>query len=212
MNRFEFVSKYEDCGLALPEYKTGNSAGCDFMVAEDMVIPAWHDLNFSLESTAHNNCPMYYIWWEEAMEFCRILSNKTGKTYTLPTEAQWEYAARGGKKTKGTKYAGSNAIDSVAWYKNNSSDKVHPCGSKCANELGLYDMSGNVCEWCLDWYTSAYLSYDTSNPSGPNESTRYGHVYRGGCFDDFTRACRVSCRKLPAGTLIGHGFRVVCLP
>lgn len=159
-----------------------------------------------------HNCPMYYIWWEEAMEFCRILSNKTGKTYTLPTEAQWEYAARGGKKTKGTKYAGSNAIDSVAWYKNNSSDKVHPYGSKCANELGLYDMSGNVCEWCLDWYTSAYLSYDTSNPSGPNESTRYGHVYRGGCFDDFTRACRVSCRKLPAGTLIGHGFRVVCLP
>ena len=60
MNRFEFVSKYEDCGLALPEYKTGNSAGCDFMVAEDMVIPAWHDLNFSLEHTAHNNCPMYY--------------------------------------------------------------------------------------------------------------------------------------------------------
>ena len=156
--------------------------------------------------------PMYYVSWEEAMEFCRLLSNKTGKTYTLPTEAQWEYAARGGKKADGTKYAGSNMIDAVAWYRDNSGSTTHPCGSKRANALGIYDMSGNVWEWCKDWYSSSYTSYDTNNPIGPSSGS--DRVYRGGGWDSDASSCRVANRNdySPGGRGNCLGFRVVCLP
>lgn len=126
------------------------------------------------------NFPMYYVSWEEAMEFCRILSNKTGKKYSLPTEAQWEYAARGGNKADGTKYAGSNMIDAIAWCQDNSGGSTQLCGTKRANALGIYDMTGNVWEWCKDWYDSTYSSSDTNNPIGP--SSGYERVNRGGGF------------------------------
>ena len=126
------------------------------------------------------------------MEFCRLLSNKTGKTYTLPTEAQWEYAARGGKKADGTKYAGSNMIDAVAWYSDNSGNSTHPCGTKRANALGIYDMSGNVWEWCKDWYSSSYTSYDTNNPTGPSSGSY--RVRRGGSWNGIAADCRVANR------------------
>ena len=149
------------------------------------------------------NLPMLFVTWEEAMEFCRVLSQKTGKTYSLPTEAQWEYAARGGRKNEGTKYAGSNSIDNVAWYKGNSGD-THPCGTKRANALGIYDMSGNVDEWCKDWYSSSYTSYDTNNPTGPSSGP--GRVIRGG-------SCRVADRSYCSRGCNGSlGFRVVCIP
>lgn len=155
--------------------------------------------------------PMYYVCWEEATEFCRLLSNKTGKTYTLPTEAQWEYAARGGKKTDGTKYAGSNMIDAVAWYWDNSSRCTHPCGTKRANALGIYDMSGNIREWCKDWYSSNYTSYDTNNPAGPSSGSY--HVNRGGGWASASN-CRVANRswESPDDRSIDLGFRVVLLP
>lgn len=156
--------------------------------------------------------PMYYVSWEEAMEFCRLLSNKTGKTYTLPTEAQWEYAARGGKKADGTKYAGSNMIDAVAWYTDNSGSSTHPCGTKRANALGIYDMSGNVWEWCKDWYSSSYTSYDTNNPTGPSSGSY--RVFRGGSWFNNASYCRVARRSnvSPGGRYKYNGFRVVLLP
>ena len=155
--------------------------------------------------------PMYYVSWEEAMEFCRLLSNKTGKTYTLPTEAQWEYAARGGKKNDGTKYAGSNLIDAVAWYSDNSGSSTHPCGSKRANALGIYDMSGNVWEWCKDWYSSSYTSYDTNNPTGPSSGSN--RVNRGGGWYNRAGGCRVAYRNYsaPGDRSYLLGFRVVFL-
>ena len=158
------------------------------------------------------NYPMFYVSWEEVTEFCRLLSNKTGKTYTLPTEAQWEYAARGGKKADGTKYAGSNMIDAVAWYYGNSGNSTHPCGTKRANALGIYDMSGNVCEWCKDWYSSSYTSYDTHNPSGPSSGSY--RVFRGGCWYYDAPLCRVAYRGVssPGYRSSGLGFRVVLLP
>ena len=156
--------------------------------------------------------PMYYVSWDEAMEFCRLLSNKTGRTYTLPTEAQWEYAARGGNKNEGAKYAGSNMLDAVAWYTDNSGSSTHIVGSKRANALGIYDMTGNVWEWCKDWYASSYVSYDTNNPVGPSSGS--SRVYRGGGWGNSASYCRVAYRRKssPGGRGIDLGFRVVCLP
>ena len=156
--------------------------------------------------------PMYCVSWDDAMEFCRMLSNKTGRTYTLPTEAQWEYAARGGNKNEGAKYAGSNMIDAVAWYDSNSANTAHIVGSKRANALGIYDMSGNVWEWCKDWYADSYVSYDTNNPVGPSSGS--SRVCRGGSWYSIDSNCRVASRNYYSpnylnGTL---GFRVVCLP
>ena len=156
--------------------------------------------------------PMYYVSWDEAMEFCRLLSNKTGRTYTLPTEAQWEYAARGGYKNEGAKYAGSNMIDAVAWYTDNSGSSTHIVGSKRANALGIYDMSGNVREWCKDWYADSYVSYDTNNPVGPSSGSR--RVTRGGSWYSSASSCRVAYRGnySPGFHDSNLGFRVVCLP
>ena len=156
--------------------------------------------------------PMYYVSWDEAMEFCRLLSNKTGLTYTLPTEAQWEYAARGGNKNEGAKYAGTNMIDAVAWYSNNSGSTTHIVGSKRANALGIYDMSGNVWEWCKDWYANSYASYYTNNPTGPSSGTY--RVIRGGGWSSNNPSCRVADRDNRSYDYRGSnlGFRVVCLP
>lgn len=156
--------------------------------------------------------PMYYVSWDEAMEFCRLLSNKTGKTYTLPTEAQWEYAARGGNKADGTLYSGSNIADIVAWYNKNCDVSSHQCGAKRANSLGIYDMSGNVWEWCKDWYDASYDKYDLKNPQGP--STGEYRVARGGGWCCSVNYCQVAHRH--AGTPDARdnvlGFRVVCIP
>ena len=156
--------------------------------------------------------PMYYVSWDEAMEFCRLLSNKTGRTYTLPTEAQWEYAARGGNKNEGAKYAGSNMIDAVAWYTDNSGSSTNIVGSKRANALGIYDMSGNVWEWCKDWYADSYVSYDTNNPVGPSSGSY--RVFRGGSWFHDASYCRVASRGYHSSGYRYYilGFRVVCLP
>ena len=156
--------------------------------------------------------PMYYVTWEEAQVFCKELSRMTGKTYCLPTEAQWEYAARGGKKADDTKYSGSWSIDAVAWYDGNSGSSTHPVKNKRPNELGLYDMSGNVFEWCSDWYSDNYNMNDTNNPVGPS-SGGY-RVLRGGCYHYGAKYCRISFRGYDSEkrSFSIYGFRVVLLP
>ena len=164
----------------------------------------------SMRGVGDNN-PMYYVNWEEAQAFCRELSAMTGKTYLLPTEAQWEYAARGGNKSRGYKYSGSYAIDAVAWYDSNSGSATHWVKQKRANELGIYDMSGNVWEWCSDWYGS-YSYSEQSNPTGAG-SGQY-RVLRGGSWNRNAGNCRVSNRAndTPSDRGSSYGFRVVCLP
>ena len=138
------------------------------------------------------NYPMYYISWEDCQTFISKLNSLTGKRYRLPTEAEWEYAARGGNRSNGYKFAGSNDLASVAWYEDNSASTTHPVGTKRANELGLYDMSGNVWEWCADWYGS-YGSGSQPNPTGPSSGS--DRVRRGGDWDGYAGYCRVSLRS-----------------
>ncbi|MDE5612603.1 MAG: SUMF1/EgtB/PvdO family nonheme iron enzyme [Odoribacter sp.] len=179
----------------------------------DKAIEYWNE-DLDLYGKGSEN-PMYYVSWNEAQEFCTKLSQLTGKKYVLPTEAQWEYAARGGAKSQGYKYSGGNDIDEVAWYWGNSAEKysTSPVGLKKANELGIYDMTGNVWEWCSDWYSSNYYANSPqTDPVGP-ETGSY-RVYRGGSWDIHAQYCRVSFRgdRSPYFRNKGLGFRVALLP
>ena len=136
-----------------------------------------------------DNYPMYYISWNDCKEFISKLNALTGKNFRMPTEAEWEYAARGGSKSRGYKYSGSNRLGDVAWYYDNSDLKTHEVGTKSPNELGLYDMNGNVWEWCSDWYGD-YSSASQTNPKGPDSGTN--RVYRGGSLCDDASICRCS--------------------
>ena len=166
-----------------------------------------------------DNYPMYYVSWNEAKEFCEQLSQKTGKNYALPTEAQWEFAARGGTKSKGCKYSGSNTLGDVAWNGPGLTPLdpgygTHTVGTKAPNELGIHDMTGNVFEWCADLHGS-YSSKPVTNPTGPDSGMFGNHrVIRGGGWDNNADACRVSRRTIfsPDGRAYYLGFRVVCLP
>ena len=139
-----------------------------------------------------DNLPVEYVSWNDCQKFINKLNRITGKTFRLPTEAEWEYAARGGKKSRGYQYSGSNNLADVAWYDDNSGHKTHVVGSKQANELGIYDMSGNVWEWCQDWY-DYYNSSSQTNPTGANSGS--DRVSRGGCWFLNAWFCRSSCRN-----------------
>ena len=155
---------------------------------------------------------MENVSWNDVQEFVAKLNELTGRKYTLPTEAQWEYAARGGVKTQGYKYSGSNDIDEVAWYGEDwNTGSTHPVDTKKANELGIYDMSGNVWEWCQDWYGS-YSSEAQTNPVG--SETGSARVLRGGSWLYGARYCRVSSRyyRDPSYRETRYGFRLVLLP
>ena len=162
------------------------------------------------KSTGDNN-PVEQVSWIDIQAFIKKLNTQTGKRFRLPTEAEWEYAARGGSKSKGYKYCGSNNIDDVAWYTSNSSSKTHPVGQKTPNELGIYDMSGNVYEWCQDWFGS-YSSSPQTNPTGPSSGSF--RVLRGGGWCNFAGRCRVSHRNnyVPDRGNYNYGFRLVLEP
>jgi formylglycine-generating enzyme required for sulfatase activity len=158
-----------------------------------------------------DNCPVEQVSWDDILDFLEKLNQKTGKIYRLPTEAEWEFAARGGNSSRGYKYSGSNNVSSVGWYDENSGSKTHSVGQKASNELGIYDMSGNVWEWCSDWYGD-YSSGNQTNPKGPTSG--YSRVIRGGGWDYIARDCRSANRGIFTPGSGGYylGFRLVLSP
>ena len=181
----------------------------DFAIGETEVTQElWKAVMGSNPSSfSGTNLPVETVSWYDCQTFISKLNNLTGKNFRLPTEAEWEYAARGGNKSKGYKYAGSNTLGDVAWYYGNSSSKTHSVKQKQANELGLYDMSGNVWEWCQDWYGS-YSSSAQTNPTGSTSGSY--RVLRGGSWISDARDCRVSSRgnTTPTNTYNFLGLRL----
>ncbi len=172
-----------------------------------------------------DDLPVEQVSWYDCQEFISKLNSITGKSFRLPTEAEWEYAARGGKENrvlrsiissvwsvarvvKGYQYSGSNNISDVAWYEDNSDSKTHAVGSKQGNELGIYDMSGNVWEWCQDW-KGTYSSSSQVNPTGANSGSE--RVFRGGCWFYAAGYCRSSYRYFFTPDIRSYtlGFRLV---
>ncbi|MFN9110037.1 MAG: formylglycine-generating enzyme family protein, partial [Bacteroidota bacterium] len=155
-------------------------------------------------------CPVENVSWNDIQNFIDALNRQTGRQFRLPTEAEWEYAARGGNRSGGHKFSGSDNIASVAWYDGNSGSRTHPVGQKAANALGLHDMTGNAWEWCNDWYGANYYSNSPgSNPRGPSSSDY--RVLRGGSGLADPDFCRVSYRNYIHSRNRGNGsgFRLV---
>ncbi|MBL7795560.1 MAG: SUMF1/EgtB/PvdO family nonheme iron enzyme [Saprospiraceae bacterium] len=195
--------------------------------SEKCRIQSINGSQFSVEP-GYENHPVIYVSWFGAAAYCNWLSKKTAKKYRLPTEAEWEYAARGGSQERGKypentfrgkntawiarnwsgyKYSGSDNIDEVAWYSQNSENRLHPVAEKKANELDLYDMSGNVWEWCVDW-RGIYSTSRQTNPTGP--TTGSFRMNRGGSWLDTKGYCRISSRSndSPENRSYYLGFRV----
>ena len=156
------------------------------------------------------NLPVESVSWTEAQEFAMRLSQMTGRRFRLPSEAEWEYAARGGSKSQRNPYAGCNRnqLDNHGWYCVNSDGATHAVGQLQPNELGLYDMSGNVAEWCQDW-VEAYTAEEQTNPRGPRQGEN--RVLRGGHYNSTSAACTVYDRGwyLPSGKYELYGLRIV---
>jgi formylglycine-generating enzyme required for sulfatase activity len=153
-------------------------------------------------------CPVEQVSWDDAQVFIRQLNKLTQQNYRLPTEAEWEYAARGGKQSQNYKYAGSNNPGEVAWYDKNSSEKTHLVKTKKNNELGIYDMSGNVREWCSDWY-GPYSANAQTNPRGPVNG-KY-RCLRGGSWNlnDYIAEVLMRSHSYPNGRFRNNGFRLL---
>ena len=192
------------------EYPVHNVTLSDYYIGETEVTQElWVAVMGSNPSyfTGNMQYPVEYVSWNECQEFISKLNALTGENFKLPTEAQWEYAARGGNKASGYLYSGSNNIGDVAWYNNNSNDKTHAVKTKAPNELGIYDMSGNVYEWCSDWYGN-YSSSSVTDPVGPSSGSY--RVLRGGSWYDYAEICRVAFRfySSPVSRLNFIGLRL----
>ena len=159
-------------------------------------------------TAAGSQFPIYYVDWDESNAFCTKLSALSGYKVTLPTEAQWEYACRAGT---GGKFAGTGSLNDMGWFTGNSDSKAHEVKTKQPNAWGLYDMHGNVYEWCSDWYGD-YTFQPVTDPEGAEGGLT--HVYRGGCWDSLERACRSAHRiKYPANRRLDYtGFRIAIVP
>lgn len=168
-------------------------------------------MNYDPNTYKGNKYPATSISWDECQEFIKRLNHITSLHFALPTEAQWEFAARGGIKSKNTLYAGSSKINEVAWYKGNSNLMFQNIGTLTPNELGIYDMSGNVWEWCSDFY-APYSEDDKNNPTGPTSGTN--RVYRGGSWLDNENYIRISTRNCGRSDYKMNclGFRLILIP
>ena len=180
-----------------------------FYIGEMLVTQTlWHAImDRDLSRFRGLNLPIDSVGQIDCESFIDRLNIMTGRRFRLPTEAEWEFAARGGNKSKGYKYAGSNHPDEVAWFKDNSEGSTHPVGRKKPNELGIYDMSGSLWEWCEDCYED-YSGEAQINPL--NLTTGESCVFRGGSWNDEPNNCRVSCRNsdFPASAYSYYGFRL----
>jgi formylglycine-generating enzyme required for sulfatase activity len=146
------------------------------------------------ENKAWNDMPVTNVSWEDCQVFIKKLNEITGKEYRLPTEAEWEYAAKGGAKSEGYLYAGSNNLHEVGWFEDNSGNAMHVVATKRFNEIGLYDMTGNVLEWCSDLFGPYRLDErGSNNPEGLDNG--YDHVFRGGCWRGNEKNCLTTYRE-----------------
>ena len=205
-----YDSEYPVHSVTLSDYYIGR---CE--VTQELwlaVMGSWPGTAPSNSYGVGANYPAYYISWNDCQNFIKKLNSLTGRTFRLPTEAEWEYAARGGNKSSHYKYSGSGNIDDVAWYSSNSGSSTHAVGTKSLNELGICDMSGNVQEWCSDWWGSSYSAGAQTNPQGPSSGSR--RVHRGGSWSDGARSCRVSYRYFcdPSSSSNSYGLRLVLVP
>ena len=193
------------------EYPAHQVTLSDYYIGQTEVTQAlWKAVMGSNPSDSKgDNLPVEQVSWDDCQVFIQKLNQLTGKQFRLPTESEWEYAARGGRKSRGYKYAGDNDIGLVAWYEDNSGNETHPVATKQANELGVYDMSGNVEEWCSDGY-DGYQSSSQSDPQGPSSGS--DRVGRGGSFFFDARYCRVSNREYytPDFRTFDLGLRLSC--
>ncbi|MEL7340300.1 MAG: formylglycine-generating enzyme family protein, partial [Bacteroidota bacterium] len=196
----QYMTFVEKTGRNLPEWLDSTSTAWIFDGRNDFYLP----LGNAIYQPTH---PIVGISWSDAQAYSKWL----GDAYRLPTEAEWEYAARGGQDFL---FAGSDELNSVAWYNENANGKIHAVGQKVANGYGLFDMSGNVFEWCQDWYDENYYTQQaakqgsTLNPSGP--ATGNNRVGRGGSWYESEENCRISFRDqaVQDGRGVDVGFRV----
>ncbi len=200
-----YISKYE---ITVAQYRAFCKATNRKMPVEPPA--SWYEEHdHAVKWQWYDTYPIVNINWYDANAYCKWLTETTGEEYSLPTEAQWEYAARGGHQSKHYVYAGSNEIDEVAWYDETTNEKgLKPVGRMKPNELGIYDMSGNVWEWCSDFY-GKYTATSQKNPIG-QKSGNY-KVIRGGSWYNMEDMCRSTLRDGPKPTFSDYytGFRVV---
>jgi formylglycine-generating enzyme required for sulfatase activity/serine/threonine protein kinase len=181
--------------------------GEDWVRAENI---NWTRDNYGkLISLSDMDLPVIHVSWMDAVSYCEWLSKRTNQQFRLPTEAEWEYAARGGNKSRNYVFSGSNSLDKVGWFRENSKESMRKVGQKQGNELGIFDMSGNVMEWCQDYYSdNYYASAKPENPAGPATGTE--KVARGGSWFTQDLLCRSSFRMAYPETSTGGniGFRI----
>lgn len=171
--QFVMGATFEQHGEAYDNESPAHSVKLDnYYLGETVVTQTLWNAVMGEGATMSLELPVTGKSWNDCQTFIRKLNDLTGRRFRLPTEAEWEFAARGGRMQKGCKYAGSNSLEDVAWYEKNSGRTIHPVKQKCPNELGLYDMSGNVWEWCSDWYGEYDIEEEgdgkaVMNPKGP---------------------------------------------